>query len=111
MIRFPAIVLSIILLAVHFFQVTHADEGTASGETYRIQPGDVLEISVWKEESLLREVLVRPDGGLSFPLVGNILAAGKSVEALQSEVAEHLTKYIPYPVVTVSIRQLSGNKV
>ena len=111
MIRFPAIVLSIILLAVHFFQVTHADEGTASGETYRIQPGDVLEISVWKEESLLREVLVRPDGGLSFPLVGNIQAAGKSVEALQAEVAEHLTKYIPDPVVTVSIRQLSGNKV
>ena len=111
MIRFPAIVLSIILLAVHFFQVTHADEGTASGETYRIQPGDVLEISVWKEESLLREVLVRPDGGLSFPLVGNIQAAGESVEALQAEVAEHLTKYIPDPVVTVSIRQLSGNKV
>ena len=111
MIRFPAIVLSIILLAVHFFQVTHADEGTASGEIYRIQPGDVLEISVWKEESLLREVLVRPDGGLSFPLVGNIQAAGKSVEALQAEVAEHLTKYIPDPVVTVSIRQLSGNKV
>ena len=111
MIRFPAIVLSIILLAVHFFQVTHADEGTASGEIYRIQPGDVLEISVWKEESLLREVLVRPDGGLSFPLVGNIQAAGESVEALQAEVAEHLTKYIPDPVVTVSIRQLSGNKV
>ena len=111
MIRFPAIVLSIILLAVHFFQVTHADEGTASGEIYRIQPGDVLEISVWKEESLLREVLVRPDGGLSFPLVGNIQAAGESVEALQAEVAERLTKYIPDPVVTVSIRQLSGNKV
>jgi polysaccharide export outer membrane protein len=78
---------------------------------YRIQPGDILEVSVWKEENLLRQVLVRPDGGLSFPLVGNIQAAGNSVEALQAEITDRLTKYIPDPVVTVSVQQLNGNKV
>ena len=109
MIRFSYIFIVVTLLLLQTYRHAMADD--ANAEPYRIQPGDVLEISVWKEESLLREVLVRPDGGLSFPLVGNIQAAGKSVEALQAEVAEHLTKYIPDPVVTVSIRQLSGNKV
>lgn len=85
--------------------ITYADD------TYLIQPGDVLEISVWKEEDLLRQVLIRPDGGMSFPLVGEIDAAGKTVGELQSIVTERLIKYIPEPVVTVSTHQLNGNKV
>ena len=80
-------------------------------DAYLIQPGDVLEISVWKEEDLLKQVLVRPDGGMSFPLAGNVQAAGKSVVELQSLIEQKLTKYIPDPVVTVSTQQLSGNKV
>ena len=48
-------------------------------DPYLIQPGDVLEISVWREDGLQREALVRPDGGLSFPLVGEIGAAGQTV--------------------------------
>lgn len=78
---------------------------------YLVQPGDVLEISVWKEEDLIKQVLVRPDGGMSFPLVGNVQAAGKSVVELQAMIADKLAKYIPDPVVTVSTQQLSGNKV
>lgn len=80
-------------------------------EAYLIQPGDVLEISVWREEDLKKSVIVRPDGGLSFPLVGNIQASGKSVAQLQTEVTEKLKKYIPDPPVTVAIQQLGGNKV
>ena len=86
-----------------------ADDSVA--DAYQIQPGDLLEISVWKEEAMLRQVLVRPDGGLSYPLVGELQAAGKSVAELQALVTERLTKYIPDPVVTVSTQQLSGNKV
>jgi len=80
-------------------------------DTYLLQPGDVLEISVWNEENLLKQVLVRPDGGMSFPLVGNVMAAGKSVAELQSLVTEKLAKYIPDPVVTVATQQLAGNKI
>ncbi len=80
-------------------------------ETYAIQPGDVLEISVWKEEDLQREVLVRPDGGLSFPLVGDLHAAGGSVEDLRARIAAGLQKYIPSPVVTVAVKQILGNSV
>ena len=73
----------------------------------------MLLMKAWKTESrqMLKQVLVRPDGGISFPLAGNVVAAGKSVDELQSLITEQLTKYIPDPVVTVSTRQLSGNKV
>ena len=83
----------------------------AGHASYRLKPGDVLMISVWKEEGLEREVLIRPDGGLSFPLVGDVAARGKSVDELRAEIAAKLDRYIPDPVVTVSLTQLLGNKV
>jgi polysaccharide export outer membrane protein len=84
---------------------------TAADDTYLIQPGDVLDISVWNEETLSRPVIVRPDGGMSFPLAGDLKAAGESVESLGETITERLSKYIPDPVVTVSMQQLSGNKI
>lgn len=78
---------------------------------YTVQPGDVLEISVWREEGLEKQVVVRPDGGLSFPLVGNVQAIGKSIETLQTEVADKLKRYIPDPSVNVAVLKLDGNKV
>ena len=100
-------------VALLSFQTTHvsvAQESLAE-QKYLIQPGDLLEVSVWKEEDLLKQVLVRPDGGMSFPLVGDIQAAGKSVAELQELITERLTKYIPDPVVTVATLKLDGNKV
>ena len=47
---------------------------------YRVQPGDVLFVSVWKEKDLEGEILVRPDGGVSFPLAGDLQAAGHTVD-------------------------------
>ena len=92
------------------FTVTHAADDSAT-DLYLLQPGDVLQISVWKEEDMNNQVVVRPDGRINFPLVGEAQAAGKSVEALRLLIAEKLKKYIPDPVVSVSIQQLSGNIV
>jgi polysaccharide export outer membrane protein len=78
------------------------------GADYLIQPGDVLQISVWKEPDLTREVLVRPDGGLSFPLAGDVQAAGNSVPDLEKDLTKRIQKYIPEAVVTVAIRQALG---
>ncbi len=78
---------------------------------YLIHPGDILQISVWKEEDLQREVLVLPDGSISFPLVGQVVASGLSIEALQGSLAEALRQYIPDPVITVSATQLLGNRI
>jgi polysaccharide export outer membrane protein len=79
--------------------------------TYVVQPGDILFISVWKEKDLQTEVMVRPDGGLNFPLVGDVSASGKTIEQLRKDLVAKLTKYVPDPVVTVAIKQSAGNKV
>ena len=109
MLKFSYIILMITILTGQATRMATAEESVA--DAYRIQPGDVLEVSVWREENMLKTVLVRPDGGLSYPLVGNIQAAGKSVGELQELVTERLSKYMPDPVVTVSIQQLRGNKI
>ena len=80
-------------------------------DAYAIQPGDVLQVSVWKEEGLEAEVLVRPDGAFSFPLTGDVDARGKSVEDLRAVITERLKRYIPNPVVTVAVRQIMGNRI
>lgn len=97
------------LLLVLCAQVTglRADEP----DPYRIQPGDILMVSVWKEDALLAEVLVRPDGGMSFPLVGDVRASGRSVEELRGLVNERLSKFIPDPSVTIAVKQIGGNRV
>jgi len=93
------------------FAQQEADQGGRSTREYLIQPGDVLHISVWKEEGLDQEVLVRPDGGVSFPLAGDLSAVSKTVEQLRQEITERLARYIPNLVVTVAVRQINGNKI
>jgi polysaccharide export outer membrane protein len=78
---------------------------------YQVQPGDLLTVTVWKETDLTGDVLVRPDFGLSFPLVGDLDARGKTVDQLREEISERLKKYIPSPVVTVATKMLAGNHI
>jgi polysaccharide export outer membrane protein len=78
---------------------------------YEVCPEDVLEISVWKEEGLSKEVLVRPDGGISFPLAGDMQAAGKTAQQIQLEITRRLTKFIAQPVVSVTVLKVVGNKI
>ena len=100
--RFP-------LLILLSFLVTQT--AYAASESYKVQPGDVLDISVWKEEELQKEVIVRPDGGISFPLAGDLQAADKSITQITNEITKKLEKYIPDPVVSVSALELAGNKI
>jgi polysaccharide biosynthesis/export protein len=83
----------------------------AQEAAYSVKPGDLLQVSVWKEPELQRPVLVRPDGAFSFPLAGEVDARGKSVSDLQKLLTERLRKYISDPVVTVSVQEVRGNKV
>src|SRR6202051_2207287 len=83
----------------------------AQDATYTVQPGDILKVSVWKEPQLQDPVLIRPDGGFSFPLVGEVDARGKTVAQLQAIVTQRLSKYISDPVVPVSVTEIHGNKV
>ncbi len=89
----------------------NAQQTNRPGTSYKVLPGDVLQVSVWKEPDLQLELLVRPDGAISFPLAGEISTGNKSVTDLQVELTTRLAKYINGPVVTVSITEVLGNKI
>jgi polysaccharide export outer membrane protein len=92
--------------------VASAQPQTGGGAVrYEVQPSDILQVSVWREPELTQQVVVRPDGGFSFPLVGEVNAVGKTVEELRRELAEQLAGLIPDVVVTVSVLEIRGNKI
>lgn len=74
---------------------------------YRLGPEDLLSVSVWKDESLTREVLVRPDGMISFPLIGDLPAEGKTVDALRADLVKKLSPYLPDPTLSVSVLKVT----
>jgi polysaccharide export outer membrane protein len=80
-------------------------------EAYRLNPGDKLEITVWEEEKLKQEVVVLPDGTISFPLAGHIAAAGKTTEDLVVLLREHLSKFISDSEINVRLIAAEGNKI
>ena len=73
---------------------------------YKIGPGDVLEISVWEDQALQREVVVPPDGVISFPLVGDINVNGMTVTDLRSILKDRLQEFIRDATVTVTFRSV-----
>lgn len=99
------------LLASTLFAPFAAAEEAPVLPDYRISAEDVLEISVWKEPDLQREVIVRPDGGISFPLVGDIEAAGRTPAQLEKAITDSLDRFIPDAVVTVSVVELRGLRI
>jgi polysaccharide export outer membrane protein len=107
------IVLAALSVGIQAQQTTFAgnDGANDARDGYLIGPEDVLDVSVWKEDGLKKELLVRPDGGVSFPLVGDLKAAGKTAVQLQTEIVARLSKYIPDPIVSVSILKVASNKV
>jgi polysaccharide export outer membrane protein len=80
----------------------------AAGDAYRLGPGDILEISVWKDESLSREVIVPPDSIVSFPLIGDIQVKDLTVAGLREIVAKRLNDFVPNATVTVMLRRVNS---
>jgi len=78
---------------------------------YTINEGDVLYITVWQNEDLNQEVIVRPDGMISFSLVGDVSAVGLAISQLDEELTQRLKKYVKDPVISVSIKKIGGKKI
>ena len=93
------------------FVTAFAQDSQSPITSYKVLPGDVLLVSVWKEPDLQLEVLVLPDGAFSFPLAGDISTSNKSVLDLKDEITKRLSRYIADPVVTVSVKEVLGNKI
>ena len=82
----------------------------AAGD-YMLHAGDSITVSVWKELELQRKVIIRPDGRFSFPLAGEVQAAGRSADQIRQDIESKLTKYIPEAVVAVMVEDVSGNRI
>lgn len=96
------VLMLITLHSVIFFTLSTSADETESAD-YLINPNDVLNIFVWREPELTRDVIVMSDGKISFPLIGNIVAVGKTVAQLKDTITKELKKFIDAPEVTVIV--------
>ena len=80
-------------------------------EPYRLNPGDILRISVWNEDALQQELMVLPDGCISFPLVGILQVANRTPGQVQQEIKKKLSRLIPDPEINLTVSAVAGNNI
>ena len=83
----------------------------AADPAYRIGAEDGLEIAVWRDDTLKSTVIVRPDGGISFPLAGDFIVAGMTAAEVRDELVKRLTRFVPDPVVTVTVLRVASYRI
>jgi polysaccharide export outer membrane protein len=96
-------VFAIVLVLLFVSSVSAAD--------YLIGEGDSLIISVWGEKDLTVPVIVRPDGKISIPAVGEVMAANSTVKELQTALTGKIGRIVKNPIVTVMVTGITNNKV
>ena len=77
---------------------------------YIVGPEDILNVNVWKEPEISRTLPVSPDGKISLPLVGELMASGHTATQLQNEIKERLLTYFSDPEVNVSLQEAKSHK-
>jgi polysaccharide biosynthesis/export protein len=96
-----------IILALALLLGVCAQAVAQQQESYALQVGDSLDVSVWQDPSLNRKVVIAPDGMISFPLVGHVRAAGLTTQALEGLLSKRLRKnYQTDPQVTVMLSEV-----
>jgi polysaccharide export outer membrane protein len=83
----------------------------AAEPSYLLGPEDIVKISVWRDEHLTQEVVVRPDGMISFPLVGDVPAAGRTIEDVRLELVKRLNRFVQNPQVSVLAIKILSYKI
>lgn len=108
---FGRFVSSVMVASILGASATGFGSSVMPSDGYLLSPGDVVAVSVWQEPGLEQLVLVRPDGGISFPLAGDLKAQGLTVQELADALKKRLQKFIPEPVVTVTLQEIPGNRI
>jgi polysaccharide biosynthesis/export protein len=75
---------------------------------FLIGPEDILVVTVWRNQELSKEVIVRPDGKISLPLLGDVVAAGLTAQALSKQIADGLAEFMSTPTVSVQVREINS---
>jgi polysaccharide export outer membrane protein len=91
--------------------VEHFPLRNPSDRTFRVGPGDVLNLSVWDEPQLSTKALVRPDGLISMPLIGEVAVDGLTTEQIQTVLTDRLTKVLKHPRVYVVVEEIHSRVV
>ena len=92
-------------------QAAAAVVATPDQDKYLLGPEDAIEISVWKEPDLTKQLVVRPDGKITYPLIGELQAAGRTVKQLQEEILKRLEKFVTDAHVTVILLKAQNYKI
>jgi polysaccharide biosynthesis/export protein len=111
---FSLLLIAVILCGISVAAAMAQQPATTGNQSqdYVIGTEDVLAINVWKEQELsIKDVVVRPDGKISLPLVGDLKADGLSIKQLQETIAEKLKEFITAPVVTVTVTKILSRTV
>lgn len=96
--------------------VRHSGEGAEKSSLtvtpdYIMGPEDVLEITVWKNADLSKQVQVRPDGRISLPLIGDVSAVGRTAAQLTEEISARLKSYMENPTVSILVREVNSYQI
>jgi len=87
------------------------DEANRPAIEFVLGPEDVLTVAVWRNQDLSKDVVVRPDGMISMPLIGDIRASGLTANQLAEEITKRLKEYKESPSVSVSVKEVNSYNV
>ncbi len=96
--------------ATAFAQAPSAPSGTGEATPFTLGPSDVIRVWVWREAELTISVVIRPDGKVSLPLVGEVDAAGRTPVALAQEIKQRLVAFVDAPVVVI-VQEINSPQV
>lgn len=94
-----------------FLLIVFALATTLSAQDYKVGSGDVLEVAVWGVPEMSRTVTVRPDGKITLPAVGDVVAEKLTPMELSRRISGVIRDYVKQPVVTVSVEEIRNNRV
>lgn len=113
--RFKAVVaivsISLCMLTAAAQQAPRRDAAAFGDTEYKLGPEDKIQVFVWKEADVSTTVVVRPDGKVSLPLIGEMPASGKTALQLQNEITQKLTQFYSEPTVNVMVVEVNSAKV
>ena len=99
------------MLSTEMTGVSGEGNNTSDRGFYQIGPQDILSISIWKDELLSRDVTVRPDGRISFPLIGEVFVEGRHIAQITQEINERLSKFVSDPRATVAVAEVKSYRI
>ena len=103
-----ALMVSILGCTSHF---TSTAKEVVQSTDFLLGPEDVLEITVWRNQDLSRQTVVRPDGMVSMPLIGDVQASGMTATQLAAKIADRLKEFKESPAVSVSVKEVNSYNV